>query len=464
MSGRITYRLQNLPLTSRVGCISLLSGLLMAGAGMAQHQSYNIPSAVPQTEVQRLEAQRRAIYQRMLTQPKDLNLAFGYATLSSRLGDLEAAASVYEGMLLKVDAPRVRLDLAATYYRLGAMAPARENFLRVRSQPGTPPEVIARIDAYLGAIERQRTQGDGFAGRLNFGMRWQSNANTSPDVAFIPSYGRDFFIGGEADTSALLGAQMRWRKSMGTEGHSFEVSLAGNVAEFGNLDRLSNRSIELRAGPDFALPQMGGIRNARLALSASLARSWLGGESYMSGAGLLAHLRMSLDRRSNLSFTAEWRDEDLLASSLRPRADEQDGTRTKVSALWSRQLSERWQVLAGLSQEWRRASVASHSHDETTLRLGANYRHKPLWGEGRQPWVLGLSTSVSRRVNGAPNPGIDRFNAQRGNDFNIQAVENIPLGKNFGLQLILGYRSVTSNYEIREFDDRYVGFTLTRSF
>src|SRR5687768_2070429 len=46
------------------------------------------------------EARRQALFQRMLTDPSNLDYAFEYAALSEQVGDLEAAISTLERMLV----------------------------------------------------------------------------------------------------------------------------------------------------------------------------------------------------------------------------------------------------------------------------------------------------------------------------------------------------------------------------
>lgn len=432
---------------------------------MAQHQAYNLSSGLTADQTATLERQRRAIHQRLMRQPDNLNLAFGYANLSAKLGDFEGAAGTYEAMLMRVDVPRIRLDLAATYYRLGAMGPARAHFEKVRATPDLPPPVLARIQSYLQAIERQDTAQKRFSGRISFGARWQSNANTSPDGAVsVPSCNCDLQFSGESDASALLSGHLRWRVPFAPAGHAFEVSLASGMSEFADLGSLSNRTLEMRLGPDFALPSFAGIQRARLALSLSFGRSWLGGTSYMHNTGLLAQLRMPLDRKNNLAVSLEWREEDMQISSLRPRAKDHSGERTRLGLTWTRQMSQKLQIVTSLSQEWRRAQREFHSHNETQLRLAANLRHKPLIGTGAQPWLTSASLTMGWRDNLAPNPGIDPRQAQSGTELNVQLTESIPLAKDLGLQLVTGLRRVQSNYKLREFNDHYIGFTLSHSF
>jgi cytochrome c-type biogenesis protein CcmH/NrfG len=59
-----------------------------------------------------IEARRQALLQQMLQDPSNLDVAFEYASLSSQVGDYEAAISTLERMLIFApNTPRLQLEL-----------------------------------------------------------------------------------------------------------------------------------------------------------------------------------------------------------------------------------------------------------------------------------------------------------------------------------------------------------------
>ena len=67
------------------------------------------------------EREYEAAFQEMLRRPADLDVLFKFATIATKTGDYEGAISALERMLLvNPDLPRVRLELAVLYYRLGS--------------------------------------------------------------------------------------------------------------------------------------------------------------------------------------------------------------------------------------------------------------------------------------------------------------------------------------------------------
>jgi hypothetical protein len=60
----------------------------------------NVPPSVQGEELQQIEARRRQLFQLMLAEPNNLDVAFEYAGLSARVGDIEGAIGTLERMLI----------------------------------------------------------------------------------------------------------------------------------------------------------------------------------------------------------------------------------------------------------------------------------------------------------------------------------------------------------------------------
>jgi Flp pilus assembly protein TadD len=62
----------------------------------------------------------------MLQDPSNLDVAVEYVSLSSQVGDYEAAVSTLERMLIFApNTPRLQLELGILYYRLGSYEVSR---------------------------------------------------------------------------------------------------------------------------------------------------------------------------------------------------------------------------------------------------------------------------------------------------------------------------------------------------
>src|SRR5688572_1359631 len=116
----------------------------------------------------------------MLEKPDDLDAAFEYAALSAQVGDLEAAISTLERMLIfATGLPRLQLELGVLYYRLAALETARGYFEAALSAQNVPPQVRVRVEQYLSAID-SAAEPNRFAGQIRAGIRYQTNANRAP--------------------------------------------------------------------------------------------------------------------------------------------------------------------------------------------------------------------------------------------------------------------------------------------
>lgn len=149
-------------------CGLALALLLCCGAGETVAQTAPPPSA-----------ERRALFEQMRANPADLDIMFAFAALAVREGDYEAAIATLERMLIfNPDLPRVKLELASAYYRLGAYDVARMHFDDVLATD-PPPEVRDAIAPFIAEIDR-RTATSAFSGYLSLGTVWSSNANLGP--------------------------------------------------------------------------------------------------------------------------------------------------------------------------------------------------------------------------------------------------------------------------------------------
>jgi hypothetical protein len=136
-----------------------------------------------------LRARQEALFDRLLSEPDNLDLMFQHALVSIDLGDLEAAISTLERMLIYNPAlGRAKVELGAAYFRLGAYENARYYFEDTLANDDPPPEVAIRVNAFLSEIGR-RTQKTGFTGVALVGVTYSTNANLGPPGADVLLFG-----------------------------------------------------------------------------------------------------------------------------------------------------------------------------------------------------------------------------------------------------------------------------------
>lgn len=468
MPGCLRSAAPAVPGACRVRFWLLLAGLLAPSLAVAQHQHYNLPAEVAPADVPQLEQQRRELFQRSLAAPDDTEAGFAYAVLSTRLGDYEAAIATYERLLiLHPQTPRIQLELAALYFRLGAHAQAGTLFEQVAARADTPENVRLRVQGYLAVINGQRRQQGGFSGRISFGLRSESNANAAPDIGSINLNGFEFELTPDAraasDQSAQLGLSLRHRQPFSGHGHLLDVSFNAFGNQYRELDRIDSQVAELRIGPDLALG-MPWLRQGRWWTSAVVAQSWLDGSRYQNSQGISTGLRWSVARQSVMQLGLDWRDEDYTPPPQSASAEDYSGQRWRGSALFSQQSADNWQWMSGLVWEQRNARARWESYYEPRLQLGVSHRHRSPLGQGSQPWTSALTVQQAWRRNDAPMPAINAQRAQHSREQLLQWVTTVPLGASSELQLYAGWRRVDSNYQLRDYTNRYAGLSLAYQF
>jgi hypothetical protein len=134
--------------------------------------------------IEETNAEREKIFSALIEDPTNLDYLFKYANLSILLGDLEAAISVFEQMLIyEPDLPRIRLELGVLYFRLNAY-PSAKLYLNSVKNYDAPEEVLKKVDSFLNSIveaEKDYIHQHIFS----MGLTRSSNANSGIDQDII---------------------------------------------------------------------------------------------------------------------------------------------------------------------------------------------------------------------------------------------------------------------------------------
>jgi hypothetical protein len=238
-----------------VGCIIALAVLFGPAWVAAQ--------TVSDQDRARLEAEKASLFEQMLRDPANLDVAFAYADVSGRLGDYEGAVSALERMLLfNPNLPRVQLELGALYFRMGSYTLARAYFARAAAA-NPPPEVRARIDQYLAEIEKGESRHH-LTGYVFFGGQYQSDANVAPGSPLILSPIGPVLLNNQftkqASGSQFGSGSVLYSYDLGTQNRdTLDVTSVGYLNHYVNpaVTRLDLSLLELTAGPRFNFPNGG---------------------------------------------------------------------------------------------------------------------------------------------------------------------------------------------------------------
>ena len=219
------------------------------------------------TEKTRLEAQKAALFQKMLQNPADLDATFAYADVSARLGDYEAAVSALERMLLfNSNLPRIQLELGALYFRMGSYDIARDYFSKAAAA-NPPPEVRARIDEYVAQIEKA-TSRHHLSGYVFLGGQYQSDANVAPGSPLIlspigPVLLNSQFLKQPSGSVFASGSLLYSYDLEDQRRDTIDVTAVGYLNHYfnSNVSRLDLDLLEVTAGPRINFPNGGLLGN-----------------------------------------------------------------------------------------------------------------------------------------------------------------------------------------------------------
>ena len=160
--------------------VALVAALAIVPQGFAQTPA---PSS--------LKSEQQALFDRTLKEPANLDVAFRYAEVSTKLHDFEAAIGALERMLFfNANLPRVKLELGVLYCRLGSYEMAKNYFTNAIADPAAPPDMRAKVQAYLDEIEK-RLNPNFVSGLVQTGVRYQTNATAGPSGSLIRVFGFD---------------------------------------------------------------------------------------------------------------------------------------------------------------------------------------------------------------------------------------------------------------------------------
>jgi hypothetical protein len=257
--------------------VFVLVGLL-GGPASAQ----NLPDA----ERAKLQAQKEQLFQRMLRDPANLDVAFAYADVSAKLGDNEAAVSALERMLLfNPKLPRVDLELGALYFRMGSFEISRTYFERALAA-NPPADARARIDTYLAEITRLSATRR-FSGYVSFGVQYQSNANLAGSSLVSGIQVAPEFVK-RSDLNIFGAGSFLYSYDLGTQSRdALEVVGTGFANHYGHVTRLDLGLVEATVGPRFNVNEpVDGVKSASLKPYLIANDVTLGGDQYFHSLGV----------------------------------------------------------------------------------------------------------------------------------------------------------------------------------
>ena len=408
-----------------------------------------------------LNAQQSLSYQtalnRMIARPADSEASFQFAQAAAAEGRFrEAIAALERVLILNPDLANIKLEIGVLYLRLGQSA-ISERFIREAiNSPGAPPDVKARAAEFLEIAERgnERTA---TAFVISGGLATDSNANSGPDEGATPeSIGR-------SDTSAFFRLSGRFSHDLGYQaGHRLIGGLDFYTRRYSDASELDISRLALKFGPSFNIrAETDKPANLQLTLDAShLERD---GEAYLVEVGPTLTYARALGENTRFQFVAQYRDQEYKATTTSPSNDLRSGGMASLGAQFRRSVDENKVLSYGIRYSMKDAEVGYEAYDEVSLSGGFAVAADPLFDLGKGKWRYGINASMAKRSYDAADLMAFPF-VEDSNSYFVAGSVEVPFDNGIGLQAEFGVNGNSSNYDINDFDNRFISVTVTKSF
>jgi hypothetical protein len=406
---------------------------------------------------------RQALFQKMLADPGNAELALAYARLAAESGDLEGAVSTLERLLIfSPNVAALNLELGTLYYRLGANAAASAYFEAAIAAPDATPAIKATAAAFM-ARAAAGSAGDRNMASLTFGARYQTNANGGADSPWANLNGVPFLLSPAAvaspDANGFVAGTLHLTNDLHDQGDRFDTDINVYGALYRQQSDLNALAGEIRLGPVYNLKRVG-IANSTLGIYGIGDAEGLGGNPYYLAYGLGTVLTTALDPATQSHVRLEYRQERFENSALRPTVSDMNGARIRVSGDIRRQLNPTVALYGAVYGERKAAAVADQADWEmgaargTTLTLPAG---------GENPWLLDLSAGALARELDGPDPAMSTAARHDTRGF-VEGVLTVPLAQGWAAQAAVGYSRQLSTYDVYTFSDTSTSLALTKRF
>lgn len=434
---------------------AVVASLDMSGA-LPAFAAAESSAAVERATPDQIEARRQALLRQMLASPGDLDVAFEYAELSTRVGDYEGAVSTLERMLIFApNTPRLQLELGILYYRLGSYEIARSYFAQLVANPNVPPPIAAQVQLYLQqlAVEAEPAP---FSATLFTGIRWESNANSAPASQSVTLNGIDFTLDSQSvaapDWSSVNIGTLHYSYDLKNQGDRIEFDAIGYNASYFKLTDIDLDFFEATLGPSFNLKRVG-MDKSRLFVYGIGDETLLGNDQYFAAGGGGVRLLSFAAERSVLDLRLETREREFSNSNQRPTNTLRNGAQTRAGGYYSYYLAPGLVLTIQAYDQRENADAGFYANWELGASAGISWTFGNPLVAGRYPWTLQVGAGGIHREYDDPDPTINPFQSETDRTFWGRAALIVPVTESLAMVPQIEIRDQDSNYEISRFDD-----------
>lgn len=427
---------------------------LAAAAAIALGTAGSVSAQETDADRQALRARQDELFAQMFEAPDDIDLMFEYALTSIKLKDYEAAISTLDRILIyNPELTQARLELGASYYRIGSYPIAKLYFNQVLKAENATEKQKARAQAFINEIAK-RTNPSSFSGVVGFSAIFSTNANSGPDT-------RDILFGGvitqltganvtaQTDVGAAVTLSLTHKYDLGLPSEDFwQTDFAGYFQRFASTNTGAADVVFLRTGPRLSLTDDRYGPKGRPFVEADHVRS--ANSPLYSTIGVGFEYSDTIDSQTSVNAEARlgWREYSHNSA--------QDGLNLQASAGMTYFADDMTTLRGKTFLEWEGADDPGQRSTKIGVEGAVSWRYDSGFDFANRPWVATVSGRASYRFFDEPgfaSPTIKR----KDKDFRI-AVGNTAFIDN-GLAI-----SMKANYQIRDsniFNFDLDGLTVT---
>lgn len=305
----------------------LKGGRAVTGLTLAFLVAATADPAIAQSRQNGDDATEPPTFADVLANPEDTALVFRYARHKIDKGDLPAAASALDQILVQQpDLHSVRLVYGVVLYRLGDLQGAKAELQRLNAD-ALPSELDAKRRRYLEKIARDQQPLTGDL-TLSAGISYETNASASPESGEVVVFDIPLDARGEEDDIAYSGgAQLRVEHKLDT---GLPTTLFGEATGYAR-EYVQVDSQDLRFG---SLTAGARVRTLWLDVipSVSVGGLTLSSERFYRFAGPEVRLEHPLKGNATLFAEGRWYAESFDPIFESQSADDRSGSRFEARA------------------------------------------------------------------------------------------------------------------------------------
>src|SRR4051812_1042993 len=406
--------------------------------------------SLPATSARAQDAasEQDALFQRVLSNPADLEATFDYVRVATARGDYEAAIGALERILFyRPNVARIKYELGSLYFRLKSYDMARRYFKEALQSPDLDPITKDRVETSLPDAEKQSEQSR-LSGFVATGLRYQTNASFAPTSGTVRLGGQDLAL----LPSATRRSDTNWYGLAGVShdhdldnqrGDVLETRFVGYLTAQQRFNELNVGLFDLSFGPRMALaPEL--LPGVTIKPYVVGGNTWLGGNSYLSTGGAGVSAKIPFGDRFSIGPEFEWRRAEVNSGDVVPVSTLSSGNWYTAGLSSTAEIAQ--QIRLDARGLYRRADGQFNfqNYNQWVVEAAITFSFAPPFDFVSRNWSMAPFARYIRTEFDAANPFIDPLTTRRDAEWIAGVVLDTPLTKTFGLSTIIQYDKVGS--------------------